>query len=886
MVDRTPAYYSVFGNTSEMMLSNVSQWKPSWAQSKGGDKVITAMELSTRNKSRTSHTRANNSVYNGLLTAPNATTTVYCTLIESRSVSPLVGLCMINSRTSSLTIIEIQDSPTFVRTINKLNVHSDTDNLHLLLPSSYQKRRTNIVKLLEANIRDNASIYYIPDVAFKVSNESFKVIGSNVKEGERESMRVELSHRKLGYAATCACIAYIQALPQNTFVHESFNVKFESCEDSLFISSCAIRDLELLESNTDNDTGKTVSLFKFLNCTMTKMGERLLRNNIRQPLTSKESLILRYEAVNELVDDEGALTDLRLEMKGMIDLDNLFSVLCKKAVSSLDAVNDQMINFVLMLKNVLVTIKGVREVLTSLHSKLISEIRFTLENKDIDAALVLISEYINEDCIWVSKPVELRNQKCYAVKVGQNGILDASRQLYKKLVDEVLKSIEELGERFKIDLENRYDKNRGFYIFLKDMDITIFEDFENSPFINIVQKGKSVECTTMDIMKLNLRIDSVLDEIFLMTEDAVNELVDKCRKFIPTFFLVSEAFAILDLVCCFAKIIAKPDNNYTCPEFDGRNIAIKESRHPLLEYIYKSDKNNHQNKVIGNDVTIISETSRVQLITGPNMSGKSIYIKQFSLNIVLAQIGMFVPAEYASIRIFKSLFTRLANDTMEPNMSTFSMEMVEMADILHHADSDSLIIIDELGRGTGYNDAMALCLSIIEEIRELRAVCLFVTHFVGVPRVFQNKPGIFELQMGGGADSKFRISPGVNTVTGYGIQLVESTKMFTEEVVACAKEISNKLKLASAATMVDGETQGKRNRQTKLILNCYQMLNHVVHNVSEIELFETIAALENEFIEQYDPIIAEAEIKQDKVTDDQCREQDGVDILEELLDLG
>lgn len=879
---KTPAYFSLHESTSDMLVSNISAWKPLWAQqdktsgkstpvaSGGGKRKKTA----SRSRPVTSLTRNNNvmnnninnnlnrtntSMYTGIMTAQYVNSTIYCSIFESKTLSPTVGICMIDPHTSTLRIAEILDSPTFVRTIHKLNVQTDVGTLEILLPTSLHRKKTNFFKILEANLPDNASINFIPEVAFKTNETSVDLLSKTIRESERDSFKVELRNKKFGLAAACASIAYLQSLPNHAFIHQNFIVKYESSEDSMFISTPAIRNLELLTSNASGINDQNLSLFKYLNATQTKMGERLLKNNITQPLTNKNSLLLRYEAVKDLIENDDIRNEIRNEMKQLVDMDNLFSYLCKKPRTDLETVNQQKINFVLLLKRVLIVTNNVREALEPLQSELIQEIHKTFKNENIDASLDLINDYINEDCMWVNKPVELRNQKCYAVKVGHNGLLDASRQLYKSLIDEILKHIEELSEKYNMPMESRYDNNRGFFIIIKDCNISWIEEAEEDcPFINYLQKGNNIEVTTMNIVKLNLRVESVLNEIFLMTEDTVDELIDKCRKFVSSYFLISEAFSLLDLISTFAVVSTRSIyDHYTCPEIENNNVAIKESRHPLLEHIYACDKTIDKT-VIPNDLTVVSSTSRIQIITGPNMSGKSIYIKQVALSIILAQIGMFIPAEYASLKIFKSLFSRISNDVTEPNMSTFSMEMLEMSFVLQNADENSLIIIDELGRGTSYKDGISICISMLDKLRTLNCVCFFVTHFVGIPKIFKNKPGILELYIGVTDDENehFKLQPGMNWVSGYGIKMVESMNLFPKDVIKEAKLLSDRLRVSKEYT-TEGTKDAKIVTQKKLILNTYEMLRHILHNVSDDQLFATLSALENEFVEKYDPLIEE-----------------------------
>lgn len=868
---KTPAYHSLYDSTSNLAIGNVSAWEPTWAQptaisSKrsrniGNFSIVNNSTARGKSRAETSNERAITAQYTGVLTAQHVNSVVYCAIVESKTCSPSVGICMIDPHTSFMRLTEILDSPTFVRTVHKLLVQDDIRLLEILVPNSYQKSKSNFVKILTANIQSNFNINYVPDHLFKYNEYSLNFICKNIEESKRGPMKMELGNKKYCLSSACACISYLETLPNHSFIHEKFNIKYESSEDSMFINASAIQDLELLNSNSTTKTGKKVTLFNYLNSTVTKMGERLLKNNIVQPLTNKISLLLRFETVKELIANDTIVMDLRIEMKSMVDLDNLFSYLCKKPKINTEEVNQQKLNFILLMKTMLMKIVTIRELMEPLNSKLLKEIINIFNHEDVNKTLELTSEYINEDCTWVSKPSELRNQKCYAIKVGYNGLLDASRQLYKTLIDEVLKKIDDLSEKYNTPLENRYDKNRGFYIFIKDFSMDSFEELENHPFINCIQRGHNLECVTMNITKLNLRIDSVLNEIFLMTEDTVDELIHKCRKSVSTFFITSEAVSLLDLMCSFAIVSTKPQyESYTCCEIDDNNVILKNVRNPLLENLFTSDKK-HENKVIiSNDVTIIDKTSRVQIITGPNMSGKSIYIKQFCINVILAQIGMFIPAEFATMKIFKSLFTRIANDANKPNLSTFSMEMVEMSFILQNADKDSLIIIDELGRGTGYKDCMALCISIIEKIRNMGATCMFVTHFVGIPKIFQNKPGVFELHMGVSKDNtitedaKFKISPGINWVSGYGIEMIKKNSLFPDEIIQKAEILSDKIKISKDASMINSELQNLKNKQNKLILNCYEMLNHIVHNVPDNELFAAASQLEDSFIAKYEEI--------------------------------
>ncbi|GAV29600.1 hypothetical protein PMKS-003101 [Pichia membranifaciens] len=170
----------------------------------------------------------------------------------------------------------------------------------------------------------------------------------------------------------------------HAFVHDSFIVKYESSEDTLFISTSAIENLEFIDNQNSKECAKNLSLFKFLNFTVTKMGQRLLKNNILQPLTNKTSLLLRYEAVKELIENDDVTSEVRNEMKQLVDMDNLFSYLCKKPKADFETVSQQKINFVLLLKRVLTIIANIRNLLKPFERELIKEIVESFENENIN----------------------------------------------------------------------------------------------------------------------------------------------------------------------------------------------------------------------------------------------------------------------------------------------------------------------------------------------------------------------------------------------------------------------------------------------------------------------------------------------------------------------
>lgn len=222
-----------------------------------------------------------------------------------------------------------------------------------------------------------------------------------------------------------------------------------------------------------------------------------------------------------------------------------------------------------------------------------------------------------------------------------------------------------------------------------------------------------------------------------MSDRSVQELIDDIRAQIPPLFRISEAISLLDMLAMFAHLQAIQD--YVRPELTD-TLAIKAGRHPIREKI-------HPTKYVPNDA-YASPQSRFQIITGCNMSGKSTYIRSLALMTVMAQIGSFVPAQYASFPIVHQLFARVStDDNLEPNMSTFSTEMREMAFILRNIGPKSLVIVDELGRGTSTADGLAISIAIAEALVDSHAMVWFVTHFNDLARIMEHRNGVVNLHL-------------------------------------------------------------------------------------------------------------------------------------------
>lgn len=342
-------------------------------------------------------------------------------------------------------------------------------------------------------------------------------------------------------------------------------------------------------------------------------------------------------------------------------------------------------------------------------------------------------------------------------------ILSLSLQVYT--TPRMLASANSL-EIYNIGLDLKYDNSRQYYIVISAKEVDTLPDI----FVNVFRKKTRIECQTLGLVKLNQKIMDAHDEVINMSNRAIQELIQNVCSEISGLFKVSEAIAMLDMLAGFAQLAAFHD--YIRPELTD-TLAIKAGRHPIREKI-------HANKFIPNDA-YATQQSRFQIVTGCNMSGKSTYIRSLALMTVMAQTGCFIPAEYASFPITHQLFARVSTaDDLEANVSTFAAEMREMAFILHNIEPRSMVIVDELGRGTSTSDGLAIAIAIAEALIESHSLVWFVTHFRDLAVVLRERNGVVNLHLAAevalsSSASKmtmlYKIAEGPFTAPFYGLAL-------------------------------------------------------------------------------------------------------------------
>jgi len=378
---------------------------------------------------------------------------------------------------------------------------------------------------------------------------------------------------------------------------------------------------------------------------------------------------------------------------------------------------------VILLKHSLELVEPIKSALSKYSSTILSATIENIEEDNFQAISNLIDKYVNSETQYQKGCLNQRTQMCFALKPGLNGMLDVSRKTYTEIVEDIQDLVRQLSIEHSLPLKINFNGTRGFFIQMFDPMHGKSSESKKLPeiFLKITKQRGNYSFTTEELLRLNGRLTETLHEIFVLSSNVLEELVLEISKYLDCIYKFVDAISLVDLLFSLANYRISTENT-VCPEFTD-TLAIKDCHHPAIL------KNRES---LANDV-FSSPTQYINLITGSNMSGKSTYLKMICWIQIMAQVGSFLPCSYASIRLYDSLFTRINhNDSIEQNLSTFQLEMSEIDYIIKSANDQSLIVVDELARGTSLNEAQAICIATLEHFMVTKSTCFFVTHFFGL----------------------------------------------------------------------------------------------------------------------------------------------------------
>lgn len=505
---------------------------------------------------------------------------------------------------------------------------------------------------------------------------------------------------KIAHKAIATLLEYLHETVKTDLTHLNKLTYLDSSK-SLFIDTYTLRNLEITRNLRDG--GKKDTLYDVLDFTKTAMGSRLLRKWLEYPLLSPKKINDRLDAVANLVSNFSLRNNLREQLKEIYDFERLLTRM------EVGTANARDMN---ALKSSLYVLPAIKKSLSKATAKLLANIHQKIST--YDDLVVLINKAIVEDPSFSIREGGF-------IKDGYNQELDEYRNIAKNS-KRLLQQMEE-DEKNKTGIKSLkigYNKVFGYYIEVRHSSTEMVPE-------NYIRKqtlANAERYITPELKEFETKILGAQEKIVQLEYNLFTELRDILKTKISSIQNTAHEIAILDVLVSLAQ--AGDEYNYIRPKLlDDGTIHIKDGRHPLVERILNRDL------FVPNDTHLDNAQNEIMIITGPNMAGKSTYMRQSALLTLMTQVGSFIPAREASISPVDKIFTRIgASDDLVSGQSTFMVEMNEVSHILKYATNKSLVILDEIGRGTSTYDGMSIARAVIEYIRDhIGAKTLFATHY-------------------------------------------------------------------------------------------------------------------------------------------------------------
>ena len=625
-----------------------------------------------------------------------------------------------------------------------------------------------------------------------------------------------LKDRSLTVIASGALMEYLIETQKSSLEHMN-RLELYAVDDYMILDSSTRRNLELTETLRDKE--KRGSLLWVLDKTKTAMGARLLRTYIEQPLIRKDRIEERLDAIEQLNQEAINREELREYLNPIYDLERLMTRISLKTANPRDLIS---------FKTSLSYLPYIRQLLAGYPSGLLHQIYEDLDGlEDIHQLL--------EDSIIEDPPLQIK----------EGGII---KDGYLEHIDE-LKHAKTDGKQWLAELETKereasgiknlkikYNKVFGYYF-----DVTnSYKELVPEYFIRKQTLANSERYTTEELDKLADTILGSEDKLCALEYETFCDIREKISGEIKRVQRTAHAVAMLDVMASLAYVTEQ--NHYIRPVMneEGR-LKIQGGRHPVVEKMIPNDL------FIRNDTELDINENRIAIITGPNMAGKSTYMRQTALIVLLAQMGCYVPADQADIGIVDRIFTRVgASDDLASGQSTFMVEMSEVANILRNATVNSLLILDEIGRGTSTYDGLSIAWSVVEYIsnfHRLGAKTLFATHYHELTELEGQLPGVHNYCIAvkeQGDDIVFlrKIMRG-GADRSYGIQVAKLAGL-PQDVIERANEILSELldehDLAGKGKKVTVAKPKKKEEPKQLSFFANPMEQEVVAEIQSLDL--------------------------------------------------
>jgi len=629
---------------------------------------------------------------------------------------------------------------------------------------------------------------------------------------ELENIQIDnLDEHFLETAAINALLSYLEKTQKMKLDHIN-HIKIYNLQKYMALDITARRNLELIERQRDK--GKKGTLLWVLDKTSTSMGGRLIRKWIGEPLLDVKEINNRLEAVKELKNNSILRGELVEALKKVYDIERLVGKI------SYGNSNAREMN---ALKNSLIQIPNVKNLIKEASSEMLKDLEKSLDTCQ-DLAKLIDSAIVEEPPITIKEGG--------IIKQGYNDEVDeyknASIQGKQWLLELEQKEKEQTGIK---NLKIGFNKVFGYFIEVTKSNLNLVPE----RYIRKQTLTNGERYITEELNELESKVLGAEEKLISLEYKLFIQIRDILAQNIKRLQSTANIIATIDVLTSLAKVAE--DMNYVCPIVDNSGeIYIKNGRHPVIEKMIDSGS------FVANDTFLNKEQDRLSIITGPNMAGKSTYMRQVALITLMAQIGSFVPATSARIGVVDKIFTRVgASDDLSMGQSTFMVEMMEVATILREATANSLIILDEIGRGTSTYDGLSIAWAVVEHItnkEKCGAKTLFATHYHELTELENKIEGVKNYSIAvkeKGEDIIFlrKIIPG-GTDESYGIHVAKLAGV-PQVVVKRSNEI---LKSLERKNMLNQKkTENKKQTEGQLDFYNYK-LAEIAHEIDKININE------------------------------------------------
>lgn len=604
------------------------------------------------------------------------------------------GICFADVSTGEFHVTLVDDEDTENKIINQLSTYSPRELIVNHKAGEFEQVIRFASSRLETAVEQPEEDIFDFDACTSLILETLK---------KEEISSLAIGHNRETVCALGAVIAYLKNTQKKDEIETPSEVEFYDSGRFMNLDMSARRNLELTRSMMTGD--KKHSLLWVIDKTKTAMGKRMIRAWVERPLLSISKIVRRQNAVGELFDSAMLRDTVRAALVGVNDIERLMTRIVYGTANAKE---------LKALQNTISALPEIKNVLAGAASAMLKEIE-----ADIDL-LPDVGDLIDR-AIVEEPPFSVREGGI--IKAGYNEEIDSLKTIMSDGAG-VIASIEAQQRELTgiPKLKVGYNRVFGYYIEVSNS----YKDLVPETYIRKQTLTNCERFITQELKELEGRILGAKDreialeyELFSAVRESIAAEIERLQK-------TAKALAKLDVLCSLAEVAVQ--NNYVCPQIanDGV-IEIKDGRHPVVEALLDGAP------FVPNDALLDKNDNRCAIITGPNMAGKSTFMRQIALITLLAQIGSFVPAKRAKISVVDAIFTRVgASDDLATGQSTFMVEMNEVAAILKNATADSLIILDEIGRGTSTFDGMSIARAVLEFVckkKTLGAKTLFATHY-------------------------------------------------------------------------------------------------------------------------------------------------------------